>query len=143
MALQRAERLRVVLHLSAPQLAALPWEAMFDSETSTYICRKEPLVRHVAAPYTPEPLEVVPPLRVLGLVASPRGMPTLDVTAEQQRLSDALGGPIADGLIELVWLAQVSWAAPMLSTTSTPCSTRKKPPAAGAAHAVSPRAATS
>ncbi|OBH15181.1 CHAT domain-containing protein [Mycobacterium sp. E3247] len=111
MALQRAEPLRVVLRLTAPQLAALPWEAMFDLETSTYICRKEPLVRHVAAPYTPEPLEVVPPLRVLGLIASPRGMPVLDVTAEQQHLSDALAGPIADGLIELEWLTQASWDA--------------------------------
>lgn len=103
--------LRVVLRLTVPQLAALPWEAMFDSETETYICRREQLVRHVAAPYTPEPLEVVPPLRVLGLVASPRGLPTLDVSAEQQRLSEALSGPIAAGLIQLDWILQATWEA--------------------------------
>ncbi len=59
---QRGERLRVVLRLTAPQLAVLPWEAMFDPETGRYICRKEPLVRHVPAPYTAEPLEAEPSL---------------------------------------------------------------------------------
>ena len=69
---QRGKRLRVVLRLTAPELAALPWETLFDPETETYLCRQEPLVRHVPAPYTADPLEVRPPLRILGLVASPR-----------------------------------------------------------------------
>jgi tetratricopeptide (TPR) repeat protein len=106
---QCGEPLRVVLRLTAPRLAALPWEALFDSETQHYLCRKEPLVRHVPAPFTPQALDVAPPLRVLGLVSSPRGMPALDVAAEQQRLSEALATPIAEGLIDLEWLAQASW----------------------------------
>lgn len=110
-ALQQGQPLRVVLRLRTPQLAALPWEALFDAESGAYICRTESLIRHVPAPYTPEPLDVVPPLRVLGLVSSPRGMPALDVTAEQERLTQALAGPIADGLIELEWLVQASWEA--------------------------------
>ncbi len=48
---QRGMRLRVVLRLTAPKLAALPWETLFDPETGTYLCRQEPLVRHVPAPY--------------------------------------------------------------------------------------------
>ena len=107
---QRGEPLRVVLRLTAPRLAALPWEALYDPETGTYICRREPLVRHVPAPY-PEPLKVAPPLRVLGLVASPRGMPALDVSAEQDHLSQALATPIAEGLIQIEWLAQATWEA--------------------------------
>ena len=60
---QRGTRLRVVLRLAAPELAALPWEMLFDPETETYLCRHEPLVRrHVPAPYTPDPLEVRAPL---------------------------------------------------------------------------------
>ena len=106
---QRGEPLRVVLRLTAPQLAALPWEALFDTEIEKFICRREPLVRHVPAPYTLKPLEVTPPLRVLGLVASPRGMQPLDVAAEQKQLSEALATPIAGGLIELEWLAHASW----------------------------------
>ncbi len=108
---QGGERLRVVLRLTAPELAALPWEALFDPETQAYLCRKEPLVRHVPAPYTQPPLEIRPPLRILGLVASPRGMPVLDVETEQQNLETALAQPIADGLVELVWMHQASWEA--------------------------------
>ena len=52
---QQGKRLRVVLRLTAPELAALPWEMLFDPETETYLCRHEPLVRHVHAPYTAEP----------------------------------------------------------------------------------------
>jgi YVTN family beta-propeller protein len=67
-------------------------------------------VRHVPATHTLEPLEV-PRLRVLGLVASPLGLPHLDVSAEQQRMSDALKEPIDAGLIELEWLPLASWFA--------------------------------
>jgi restriction system protein len=107
---QRGKRLRLVLRLAAPELAALPWEMLFDPETDTYLCRQEPLVRHVTAPYSPDPLEVRLPLRILGLVASPRGLPPLDVDAEMERLEHALAGPIADELIELVWVRDATWA---------------------------------
>lgn len=72
---RNGERLRIVLRLNAPGLAALPWEAMWDPEVESYTCMREPLVRHVPAPYTLDPLEVVAPLRILGLTASPRGLP--------------------------------------------------------------------
>ncbi|OBH33536.1 hypothetical protein A5692_14080 [Mycobacterium sp. E342] len=108
-AAQQGKPLRVVLRLTAPRLAALPWEALFDPEIEAHICRREPLVRHVSAPYAREPTEVDPPLHVLGVVASPRGMPRLDVAAEQERLSKALAGPIREGLVELEWLVQASW----------------------------------
>ena len=110
MAQQRGTRLRVVLRLTAPKLAALPWETLFDPETETYLCRQEPLVRHVPAPYTPDPLQVRPPLRILGLVASPWGMAPLDVDAEKDRLAEALAEPVAEGLVEVVWVPQATWA---------------------------------
>ncbi len=106
---QRGGRLRVVLRLTAPQLAALPWETMFDPETGAYLCRTEPLVRRVEAPYTPDPLQVDPPLRILGVVAAPRGLPALDVEAEQQHLEVALARPLAAGLVELTWAPDASW----------------------------------
>jgi regulator of protease activity HflC (stomatin/prohibitin superfamily) len=107
---QRGTRLRVVLRLTVPKLAALPWETLFDQETGTYLCRQEPLVRHVPAPYTPDPLPVRPPLRILGLVASPRGLAPLDVDAEKDRLAEALAEPVAEGLVEVVWVPQATWA---------------------------------
>jgi tetratricopeptide (TPR) repeat protein len=107
---QRGKRLRVVLRLTAPELAALPWEMLFDPETETYLCRQEPLVRHVPASFTGPPLEVHPPLRVLGLVASPRGLPPLDVDAEKDHLAEALAEPTARGLIEVEWVPEATWA---------------------------------
>ena len=107
---QRGQRLRVVLRLTAPELAALPWETLFDPETETYLCRQEPLVRHVPAPYTADPLEVRPPLRILGLVASPLDLAPLDVEEEKRHLAEALAEPIADGLVEVVWVPVATWA---------------------------------
>src|SRR5262249_16559221 len=104
----RSQGLRLVLRLPR-ELALLPWEAMFDQETQTYLCRREPLVRHVPAPYTPDPLEVSRRLRILGLVASPRGLPALDVEAEQEHLSEALAQPLAHGRVELEWVSEASW----------------------------------
>ena len=108
---ERGAKLRVVLHLEAPELAALPWEAMWDPEAQAYLCRKEPLVRHVPAPYTPDPLPVDPPMRILCLVASPRGLPELDVELERQRLDQALGAATADGRIHVEWLVNATWDA--------------------------------
>lgn len=108
---QRGKRLRVVLRLTTPELAALPWEMLFDPETETYLCRQEPLVRHVPAPYTPDPLDVDPPLRILGLVASPRGLPALDVETEKGHLAKALARPAAEGLVELAWVPEATWEA--------------------------------
>ncbi len=110
-ALERHEPLRIVLQVTSPRLAALPWEALFDPDTATYVCRKEQLVRHAPAPYTPEPVTVSPPLRVLGVVAAPAGQAGLDSTGEQQRLSDALKAPIAQGRIEVDWVVAASWDA--------------------------------
>jgi len=106
---QQGKRLRVVLRLTAPELAALPWETLFDPETDAYLCRQEPLVRHVPAPYTADPVEVRPPLRILGMVASPRGLPLLDVEAEKDHLAEALAEPMAEGLVEVVWIPEATW----------------------------------
>lgn len=102
-------RLQVALHITAPELAALPWEAMFDPVTSKYVCLDEPLIRHVDSPYAPEPLEVKPPVRILGLVAAPVGLPMLNVRAEKENLGKALAKAEADGLVQLTWAPDASW----------------------------------
>lgn len=52
---QQQKHLGVVLRIVEPELAALPWEALFDPETGEYLCRSEPLIRHVDVPYTAAP----------------------------------------------------------------------------------------
>ncbi|HEY2285699.1 MAG TPA: CHAT domain-containing protein, partial [Streptosporangiaceae bacterium] len=102
-------RLRVGLHITAPELAALPWETMFDPVAGRYVCLDEPLVRRVDAPFAPEPLEVRPPVRILGLVAAPNGLANLDVRAEQANLGRALADAEARGLVQLTWAPDASW----------------------------------
>jgi CHAT domain len=107
---ERGRGVQISLRLTAPGLAALPWEALFDADSDAYLCRKEPLVRHVPSPYSPPALAITPPLKVLGMVSAPRGLPLLDVGAERERLEDALGPHLEAGRVELHWLDDVSWA---------------------------------
>ena len=108
-AARRGEPLRVVLRLRAPELAALPWEAMFDPEADEYLCQREPIVRYVETAQPATPLPVNPPLRVLGLVSAPRDLPMLDVAEEQRRLTDAIDDLRRRRQVELTWASGGNW----------------------------------
>ena len=102
--------LRVVLRIDTPALAALPWETMYDKEAGAYVCRRDQLVRHVKVASVAAPLRVKPPLRILGVVSSPRGPAELDVQAERDQLARALDRPIQQGLAELHWAPRATWS---------------------------------
>jgi hypothetical protein len=104
------EELRVVLRIDDPALAGLPWEAMYDQAAGAYVCRQDQLVRHVPVASVPAPLQVRPPLRILGVVSSPRGLPALDSDKEKDQLARALAGPARLGLAELHWASTATWA---------------------------------
>ena len=110
LATERGQGLRVVLRVDSPALAGLPWEAMYDAASGGYVCRRDQLVRHVPVPSVAS-LTVQPPLRILGIVSSPRGLQPLDVEKEQEQLTRALARPRAEGLIEVHWTAEATWAA--------------------------------
>ncbi len=61
-------------------------------------------MRYLELAHPPQILAVTPPLRILGLIASPEGLDRLDVELEKQRVEKALADLLADGLIELHWL---------------------------------------
>jgi hypothetical protein len=107
---ERGEGLRVVLRIDDPALAGLPWEAMYDGAAGAYVCRQDQLVRHVPVASVPAPLWVRPPLRILGVVSSPRGLPALDVEKEQEQLARALARPVSQGLAEVHWAPTATWA---------------------------------
>jgi hypothetical protein len=108
--------LRVVLRIDTPALAGLPWEAMYDAVAGGCVCWRDPLVRHVPVPSPLPPLTVQSPLRILGIV-SPRGLGLLDTDREKEQLTRALARPCADGLIEIHWAAEATWAAGHLAGT--------------------------
>ena len=107
----RGEALRVVLRLRAPELAGIPWETLYDPEAGEYLCQREPVVRYVEAAQPSTPLSATGPLRILGLVAAPSDLDSLDTAEEKRRLDDALGELDDQGVVEMVWVEGGSWGA--------------------------------
>ncbi|MFZ4656936.1 MAG: SUMF1/EgtB/PvdO family nonheme iron enzyme [Caldilineaceae bacterium] len=103
--------LRVKLRIQDPRLANLPWEFLYDSRRDGYIClsHQTPLVRYLELPQTIRPLAVTPPLRILGMIASPSDLQALDIRVEQQRLERAIAPLQAKGLVQLHWLEGATW----------------------------------
>ena len=108
---QQGKGLRFKLRIQSPELAALPWEFLYDSRQAEYIClsRNTPVVRYLELPQPIPPLTVAPPPRILGMIASPSDLPPLDVTREKQRVEQATQALRQNGLIELTWLEGQTW----------------------------------
>ena len=105
----RGESLRLALRIASPDLASLPWEALFDPETGSYLSRREPLLRRIPVPSPPLPLAVSGALRILAIVSSPRGLPALDVEDERRNLETALKNQLATDRIKIHWLNEPTW----------------------------------
>ncbi len=105
----RADSLRVALRLDAPELAVLPWEALYDPELAGFVARRSLIVRRIPVQKVVRPLRVRPPLRVLAVAASPRGLAPLDVESERRRLEEALAEPTARGLVSVEWVHSATW----------------------------------
>ena len=103
---QSGHGIRLKLRFASPELAALPWEYLYDSRKGDYlsIYTASPLVRYVPLQQAIEPLLVTPPLRILAMVASPSDYPALDVEREKGRLDRAIARLKGRGIVELTWL---------------------------------------
>jgi hypothetical protein len=110
-AAHQGKGVRLRLHLRDPQLAALPWEYLYDPRAADYLClaRQTPLVRYLDLPHSSEPLTVTPPLRVLVMLASPTDQEALDMEREQERMRRALGPLETEGLLKMHWLEGQTW----------------------------------
>jgi CHAT domain len=99
-------RLRLRLHLQAPEVAGLPWEYLYDREgADDYMClHQTSIVRRLAEAWSAAPLRVRPPLRILAMLASPADQPLLRVTDEQGWMEQALRELQAQGRAELRWV---------------------------------------
>ncbi len=90
---QAGQGLRVRIRLGdAPELAKLPWEALFDRTHERFLAlsRETPIVRYMELPEPVRPLTVAPPLHILAVIASPAELPPLHVTREWANLQEAL-----------------------------------------------------
>jgi hypothetical protein len=103
--------LRIKLRIRAPELAALPWEFLYDPSHADYVClsRWTPLVRYPEAPQPIKPFPVTTPLRILGMVANPTDQDRLDTKREQQRVAKAVEHLESLGLLTLEWCPGQTW----------------------------------
>ena len=103
--------LRVKLNFLTADRASLPWEFLYDSAQGEYIClsANTSLIRYLNVGQPPSPLAVSPPLRILGMIASPKDLQELKVDVERQRLEEALQPLIAKGRVDLQWLGGQTW----------------------------------
>ena len=101
--------MQVRLRIGSPELAALPWEFLYDPGRDDYLCLSTSLVRYLEVLEPRRPLAVTPPLRVLGMVARPSELGTLNVDHEKRRLQEALAGLERAGGVELSWVAGQTW----------------------------------
>jgi hypothetical protein len=103
--------LRIKLRLNAPELTALPWELMYDARAGEFIAlsRQTPILRYVELPLPDPKLAVTPPLRILGMLASPADLPPLAVDQEKARLEKALRQLQDSHRLQLTWLEGQTW----------------------------------
>jgi tetratricopeptide (TPR) repeat protein len=108
---QQEKGVRIRLLVEAPDLATLPWEYLRDARQADFLCLSPhtPLVRYVKIPQPLEPLKVQPPLRILGMIASPSDQDALDVEGEKRRLITALQPLEAQGMVKLHWVQGQTW----------------------------------
>lgn len=110
-ATQAGKGLRLKLRIQSPEMAALPWEFLYDSRQGEYLAlvRNTPIVRYLELPQPIQPLAVPTPLRVLGMIASPKDLVSLNYEHEKQRVENALRDLRAQGLVMLEWLQGETW----------------------------------
>src|SRR5215217_6459637 len=108
---QQGKGLRLKLHVKPPNLTVLPWEFLYDPDRDEYLCfsRDTPIVRYTDLRQPVGRLTVEPPLRILGMVASPRDLDPLDIEHEKGLMDEAIEDLQADGLVKLTWLEGETW----------------------------------
>jgi WD40 repeat protein len=108
-AAHEGKRLRLVLRIRPPELSRLPWEFLYNTGGDEYLALTMPLLRYPEVLEPRRPLEVSPPLEILGMVALPRDRDPLDVEEEQQWLESALDDLERTGLVRLTWIGGQTW----------------------------------
>lgn len=103
-------RLKLRVHPSSG-LTQIPWEFLYDPSFKQYLglSARRPLVRYLGLPHPTKPLRADPPLRILGMVVSPSGLPALDVAREKRLVEEATGRLRENGKVQVTWLDGETW----------------------------------
>lgn len=101
---KQGKNLRLRLNLSeAPELAALPWEFLYDASKNQFfsMSSETPLVRFFDLPDPQDPLRVAPPLQILVMLSQDGTFDQAAADREWENLNDAVADLKQRKLIEL------------------------------------------
>ncbi|MEM7554815.1 MAG: AAA-like domain-containing protein [Cyanobacteria bacterium P01_A01_bin.84] len=101
---EKKENVRLRLIFESPQLAALPWEFLYDEETNIFLGNntKTVLSRYIDVPLLKRDIKAASlPLKVLLVISTPTDLAPLDFVGEEKLIREALGKHIKAGNIEL------------------------------------------
>jgi CHAT domain len=105
----RQRGLRVTLYLTGvPELMEIPWEFLYERPSFLSQSIYTPVVRSLDLKGARTPRRVTLPLRVLGVVSSPRGVESLDAAEERRKLEQALDALRSRGMVHLHWLERAT-----------------------------------
>jgi formylglycine-generating enzyme required for sulfatase activity len=96
-------RLRLRLRFESPELAAYPWEYLYDLEDEEFLFRsgRASILRTLDVSAAPRPLLVAGPLRMLVLSAGPEALPSLCLDEEFAAIQSALSSLTRAGRLKI------------------------------------------
>jgi hypothetical protein len=102
-ALVGPDPLRLLVHCELPEVAAVPWELLFDPRRRLFLALDPAtgLVRQTAQPETTPEWRAGTTLRILAVQPSPVDAPALDLEATRQALQEALSSFVEAGRVTI------------------------------------------
>ena len=108
---EKDQPLRLKLRIQPPELAALPWEFLYDARREEYVClaRNTLVIRQPLGTQPGPPPDVEPaPVRILGVIATPSNLAS-EVQHHRERLETATKDLRTSGLVEIEWVDGTTW----------------------------------
>lgn len=114
------EGLRVNLETdpALPEISVLPWELLYDASQQNYLALSaySPVVRQMKVPGSLPTLSFLPPLRILVVISSPKGVASLDLAHESAQIRDNWGKRL-DVQVDFLEIATISRLQEQLAAT--------------------------
>lgn len=104
----KGKDLRIKLRISSPDLAALPWEYLYEEdEVISYVSLRLPLVRYLETAGMAGAMGVRGPLRILGMISAPdtEEWPRLEVARERERINKGIDKLQREGRVVFEWVS--------------------------------------